>query len=125
MKNRKWFVVLLCAAWLGQGMTVFAEEEPMTVIRAYTGEGAKELFEIVAERKDELESVFRSVSGIISYTAVHTEEGGFTVTVCKNPAGISESVRLAREWVAKRAGHLKLSDPQIIEGFSLIHFTEQ
>ena len=94
-------------------------------IRAYTGEGAKELFEIVAERKDELESVFRSVSGIISYTAVHTEEGGFTVTVCKNPAGISESVRLAREWVAKRAGHLKLSDPQIIEGFSLIHFTEQ
>lgn len=124
MKHRIWWIALVCAAWIGQGLPVFAEEEPSVVMRLYSGEGAKELFRIVDEYEEELEEMFRSIEGLISYSAVQTDEGGFTVTICRDQAGIDESVRLAREWVAKRAAHVNVAAPAITMGLSITHFTE-
>ena len=86
------------------------------VVRTYTGKGAKELFDVLESRKADVESVLRPIRGFVSYLLVRTGEGGFTVTVCQDKAGTDESVRVAREWVAKNAGNTGAGAPQISEG---------
>ena len=52
-------------------------------VRTYTGAGAKEFFDLLEKRKNEVEAVMRSVPGLVSYTLVRTGEGGTAVTVCE------------------------------------------
>ena len=63
------------------------------VIRTYTGKGAKELFDLLEKRKTDVESLIRSVKGFINYSLIRTDDGGISVTVCRDKAGTDESVQ--------------------------------
>jgi len=73
------------------------------------------------KRAADVESVMRSVKGFVSYTLVRSGEGGYSVTVCKDKAGVEESAVKAREWVAKNAGKTGVGAPQTYEGPVVIH----
>ena len=91
------------------------------VIREYSGKGAKELFDVLEKNKAEVESVLRSVKGLVSYTLARSGDGGFSVTVCQDQAGIDESVQKARDWVAKNAAHTGASAPQVSNATVIVH----
>ena len=91
------------------------------VIREYSGKGAKELFDVLERNKAEVESVLRSVKGLVSYTLARSGDGGFSVTVCQDQAGIDESIQKARDWVAKNAGHTGASAPQVSNATVIVH----
>lgn len=91
------------------------------VIREYSGKGAKELFDVLEKNKAEVESLLRSVKGLVSYTLARSSDGGFSVTVCQDQAGIDESVQKARDWVAKNAAHTGASAPQVSKATVIVH----
>jgi hypothetical protein len=91
------------------------------VIRAYSGRGAKELFDVLEQRKADVESVMRPIKGFVSYTALRTGDGGVTVTVCQDKAGTDESVAKARDWVARNAASMGAAAPTVSEGSVIIH----
>jgi restriction endonuclease Mrr len=92
-----------------------------TVVRTYSGKGAKELFDVLEKRKADVESLMRSVKGFVSYTLARSGDGGVSVTVCQDKAGTDESVQKAREWVAKNAGNTGVGAPRVSDGAVLIH----
>jgi hypothetical protein len=91
------------------------------VVRTYSGKGAKELFDVLEKRKTEVESLLRPVKGFVSYTLARSGDGGFSVTVCQDKAGTDESIRAAREWIAKNAGSAGVGAPKVSEGPVIIH----
>lgn len=91
------------------------------VVRTYSGKGAKELIDMLEKRKSEVESVMRSVNGFASYTLARSGDGGFSVTVCQDKAGIDESVQKAKDWVAKNAGNTGVGAPKVSDGDVIIH----
>lgn len=93
------------------------------VIRKYSGNGAKELFDLLEKRQGEIEDLLRSVTGFISYTLAHTDDGSFTVTVCQGRAGIDESVQVAKDWISKNAADTGVGAPEIILGEVVLHLT--
>jgi hypothetical protein len=93
----------------------------LTVVRKYSGTGARELFDILEKRKADVESLMGSVDGFVSYTLARTSDGGFAVTVCKDKHGIDESMQKAREFIAKEAAHTGVGAPQILEGKVITH----
>lgn len=90
------------------------------VIRTYSGNGARELFDVLEKNTAEVLSVMESVRGLVSYTLARTDSGGFSVTVCQDQAGIDESLQKARDWVAKNAGNTGAGAPQVTEGVVII-----
>ena len=86
------------------------------VIRKYSGKGAKELFDALEKSKADVDKTLRTVKGFVSYTLARTGDGGFSVTVCKDKAGIDESVQKAKEWILKNAPNTGAAAPQISEG---------
>ncbi len=86
------------------------------VVRSYSGKGAKELFDLLEQRKSEVEDLIRSVSGFTAYTLIRTESGGITVTVCRDKAGTDESLKIAKEWIQENASGTGVSPPTISEG---------
>ncbi|AEI82129.1 hypothetical protein CNE_BB1p07120 (plasmid) [Cupriavidus necator N-1] len=92
-----------------------------TVIRSYSGAGAKELFDLLEKRTSEIESLMRSVQGFVSYTLVRTADGGFSVTTCNDKAGVDESVKQAKDWIAANAAGTGASAPTISEGTVMLH----
>lgn len=93
------------------------------VIRNYSGKGAKELFDLLEERKADVEGELRSVSGFVSYVLMRTADGGATVTVCSDKAGTDESLELARKWISENAPDIGAQPPAVSEGAVLIHAT--
>jgi hypothetical protein len=87
-----------------------------TVVRSYFGKGSKELFDVLEKNKADLEKTLRSVRGLVSYTLVRSEGGGFSVTICNDKAGTDESVEKAREWIAKNAAGTGVAAPKVSEG---------
>lgn len=85
-------------------------------VRTYTGPAAKELFKLLVDRRADVEKHIRGINGLVQYLLIPTDDGGITVTVCKEKAGADESVRVARDWVQRNAAHLKASPPTISEG---------
>ena len=63
-----------------------------------------------------MEKLIRAVKGFVSYSMVRTAGGGFSVSVFQDKAGTEESVRVAREWIAKNAGNTGAAAPTISEG---------
>ena len=99
-----------------------SEENIMqVVVRKYSGKGAKELFDLLEKRTADVESLIRSVKGFVSYTLARSGDGGFSVTVCQDKAGIDESVQKARDWIAKNAGNIGAAAPQVSDGAVIIH----
>lgn len=86
------------------------------VIRSYSGKGAKELYDVLEKNKTDVEKVIRSIKGFVSYCLVRTADGGFAVSVFQDKAGADESVRAARDWVAKNAGDIGAPAPTVSEG---------
>ena len=72
------------------------------VMRNYSGKGTKKLFDIIEKNKTEVEKVIKPIKGFVSYSLVRTTRGGFSITVCHDKAGTDESIRVAREWIAKK-----------------------
>jgi restriction endonuclease Mrr len=86
------------------------------VVRTYSGKGAKELLDVLQKRKGEVESLMRSVNGLVSYTLARSGDGGYSVTVCQDKAGVDESVQKAKDWVAKNAGSTGVGAPKVSSG---------
>jgi hypothetical protein len=95
------------------------------VVRTYTGKGSRELLSLLEQRKPEVEKLMRSVTGFESYTLARSSngEGGMSMTVCQDKAGTEESVRLAKEWIAKNAANIGLDAPKVSAGSVIIHMT--
>jgi heme-degrading monooxygenase HmoA len=92
-----------------------------TVIRTYSGKGAKELFDVLEKRAADVEELLRSVKGFVGYTLARSGDGGFSVTVCQDKAGIDESVKKAKDWIAENAGNTGAAAPEVSEGSVLLH----
>ncbi len=90
------------------------------VVRTYSGSGAKELFGMLDERIEEVESLIRSVTGFVGYTLIRTDDGGVTVTVCQDKVGTDESIQVARAWIRENASDLGTSPPAVSEGSVLL-----
>ncbi len=93
------------------------------VERSYAGGDTGALFDLIEERRAEVEDLLRSVSGFVSYAAFRTDDGGVTVTVCQDKAGTDESSEVARNWVAENAADLSVEPPAISEGSVIVHLT--
>jgi hypothetical protein len=86
------------------------------VVRTYSGKGAKELIDVIEKNKLEVEKLIRAVKGFVSYSLVRTGSGGFSVSVYQDKAGTDESIRVARDWIAKNAGTTGVAAPTVGEG---------
>jgi len=86
------------------------------VIRSYAGSGARDLFGLLEQRKEEVESLIRGVPGFVGYTLIRTDDGGVTVTVCQGKAGTDESLRVARDWIQQNASDMGADPPVVSEG---------
>jgi hypothetical protein len=91
------------------------------VIREYAGTGARELFEFMEHHRTEIEQEIRTVHGLISYTLARNGDGGFSVTVCEDQAGIDESIQKSKEWVATHAPHIAASHPHVVNARVVVH----
>ena len=69
------------------------------VIRQYSGNGAKELMDLLEKRKDEVKGLITGIKGFVSYTLIRTTDGGYTVSVYQDKAGADESVQKAKDWI--------------------------
>jgi hypothetical protein len=78
--------------------------------------GAKELFDLLEKNHTDVEKTMRSVQGLVSYTLVRSEDGGFSVTVCNDKAGTDVSLEKARDWIAKNAAGIDVAAPKVSEG---------
>jgi hypothetical protein len=86
------------------------------VIRTYSGKGAKELIDVIEKNKPEVEKLIRGVKGFVSYSLVRTAGGGFSVSVYQDKVGTDESMKVARDWVAKNASNTGVAAPTVSEG---------
>jgi len=86
------------------------------VVRMYSGDGGKNLIDLLEARKSEVEALIRPVNGFVSYSLIRTADGGASVTVCQDKAGTDESLQVARDWIAKNASHTGASLPTVLEG---------
>jgi hypothetical protein len=91
------------------------------VIREYSGKGAKELFDVLEKNKADVESLLRTVKGLVSYTLARSADGGFSVTVCQDQTGIDESIQKARDWIAKNAAQTGASAPRLSSATVITH----
>ena len=86
-----------------------------------SGEGAKELFDLLEKRKSDVESLIRTVKGFVSYSLVRTADGGISVTVCQDKAGADDSVQKAKDWIGGNASNIGASAPKVSEGSVILH----
>lgn len=91
------------------------------VVRMYAGKGTKELFDVLEKHKPDIEKQLRGIKGLASFTLVRGGEGGFSVTVCEDKVGADESVKAAREWIAKHAASAGAAAPKVSEGPVIMH----
>jgi hypothetical protein len=96
------------------------EANMYAVVRTYSGAGAKKLFDVLEQRKSEVEAVIRKVPGLTSYTMMRSDDGGVSVTVCEDQAGAQESLKIAREWIQKNAPDTGASAPVVTQGTVLL-----
>ena len=90
------------------------------VVRNYSGAGAKELFDLLEQRKADVEVTLRKVAGLVSYTLLRSNDGGMSVTVCKDKAGADDSVKVARDWIEKNASAIHANAPVVTEGSVIV-----
>jgi hypothetical protein len=99
-----------------QRVSVIREDVMHAVVRTYSGQGAKELFNVLEKDKSTVEQLIRGIKGFVSYSLVRTEDGGFSVSVFQDKAGSDESVRVARDYISKNAGNTGAAPPKVSEG---------
>ena len=92
------------------------------VVRAYSGQGASELFDLLGQREEDVKNLIGGVPGFVSYTAVRSGDGGITVTVCQDKTGTDESSRRAAEWVKENVS-ATTNPPVITQGSTVLQFS--
>ena len=85
------------------------------VIRRYSGPGASQLFSELERRSKDVEEIIRGVSGFRSYSLIRTDDGGISVTVCRDRAGTEESTQRAAGWIRENFPNTA-SPPDVTEG---------
>ncbi len=93
------------------------------VVRNYSGAGAKELADLLEERKPEIETLIGSVTGLVMYSFVRSDGGCFTVTICQDKTGTDQSIQIARDWIQENAADLSVNPPAISEGSVILQVT--
>jgi hypothetical protein len=91
------------------------------VVRTYSGQGASELFDLLAQREQDIRDLIGGVPGFVSYAAVRDGDGGVTVTVCQAKEGTDESSRRAAAWVKDNVS-TTVDPPTITEGDTVLQF---
>jgi hypothetical protein len=91
------------------------------VVRSYSGQGASELFDLLAQREEEIKSLISGVPGFVSYAAVRSGDGGTTVTTCQDKVGTDESSQRAAAWVKENVS-ATVNPPAITEGSTILQF---
>jgi hypothetical protein len=91
------------------------------VVRSYSGQGASELFDLLAQREEDVKALISGVPGFSSYAAFRTGDGGVTVTICEDDTGADESSRRAAEWVRQNRS-TPVDPPEITEGSTILNF---
>ena len=91
------------------------------VVRSYSGLGASELFDLLAQREEEVKSLISGVPGFVSYAAFRSGDGGMTVTTCQDKVGTDESSHRAAAWVKANVTATVIS-PVITEGSTILQF---
>ena len=86
------------------------------VVRSYSGESAKKLFDLLEQKKGEVELAMGKVKGFSGYTLLRTGDGGVSVTVCNDKAGTDDSLAVARDWIKANASQLSVAAPTVMEG---------
>jgi hypothetical protein len=61
------------------------------VIRTYSGQGAKELFNVLEQDKSTVEQLIRGIKGFVSYSLVRTEQGGFRFPCFRTRLGLTKA----------------------------------
>ena len=95
-----------------------------SVLRRYSGQGAKELFDLLETRKADVEEMMDGVKGLVTYTLVRSGDGGFSVTVRQDKTGIDEGVQRAKEWIAKNVGSIGAAAPEVTDGTVIAHLNK-
>jgi hypothetical protein len=85
------------------------------VVRRYSGPGTAQLFDQLERRRAEVERLLRGVQGFVVYTLIRTDEGGLSVTVCRDKSGTDESSQVAAAWVSENVP-TAINPPEITEG---------
>jgi hypothetical protein len=93
------------------------------VVRTYSGPGAKELIDLLEQRKADVERLIRAVAGFRAYSLMRTPDGGISVTVRQDKAGTEESLRVARDWIQKNASNLTTQPPAVSEGAVILQLS--
>lgn len=86
------------------------------VVRQYTGNGAKDLMDVLEARKTDVEALIRGVNGFVAYQLIRTSDGGLSVTICQDKAGTDESLKVASDWIRQNATIAGLAAPTVSEG---------
>jgi hypothetical protein len=77
------------------------------------------LFDVLEQRKADVEKLIRGVTGLVSYSLIRTGDGGISVTVCQDKAGADESVRMAADWIRQNAS-TSAGAPEVSEGAVIV-----
>ena len=93
------------------------------LVRNYSGTGAKELFDLLDERKSDVEKHLRAVDGFVSYTLIRTNDGGVAVTICQDQDGTNQSSQVARDWIKANSAGLNTNPPTVSKGSVILHLT--
>jgi hypothetical protein len=91
------------------------------VVRSYSGQGASQLFDLLAQREEDVKSLISGVPGFVSYAAFRSGDGGMTVTTCQDKVGTDESSKRAAGWVKANVTATVIS-PVITEGSTILQF---
>jgi hypothetical protein len=93
------------------------------VVRTYSSAGAKKLFDMLEERKKDVEDLIRPIKGFVSYSLIRTADGGVSVTVCQDKAGTEESLRVAADWIRQNAPGTGANAPTVLEGSVILQLS--
>jgi hypothetical protein len=91
------------------------------VIRTYYGKGNRKLFAAGEQNEAELQSLMRSVAGLVSYTLARDRRGGFSVTICQDERGLKQSRQIARDFLKKHAPQISTAAMHIAKGTVITH----
>ena len=92
------------------------------VVRRYSDQGAKGLFDTLEQRTADVEQVMRGVPGFVAYSLIRTGEGGLSLTICQDKTGTDESIRRAAEWVRANVP-TTVAPPEVSEGNVLLQIS--
>jgi hypothetical protein len=68
-----------------------------------------------------VEELMRSVKGFVAFTLARSSDGGFSVTVCEDMAGVDESVQKAKGWIAMNADSTGVAEAKISQGSVIVY----